>query len=710
MGRTKGLIVPTPPRGSAAAPASCGHSNPSAPACEPGPRRPVEAAEPLPCGDWPSAWTAARAAAASRDFAELRAGLGGLLWLQFDPNEAACSLWRWRAGRARRLTPAGFSVRSRVYEYGGGAFCVTDVGVALVGEADQQLYHLPLTESDAPGALRALSADPDCRYGDLHFAPAWQAVLAVEERREGGAVVHRLVALALEDGARRVLAEGADFYAAPRLSADGRSLAWVEWDRPELPWTATRLCRAQVAVDGSLGAREVLAGGAGEESLQQPIFTDGGRLTCLSDRDGWWRPWAEQDGQWRPVSSVESADAVFHPGAGVECRVDNGAALSTTGTAAWSAPRPMASADHAPAPWQLGTVSHLPLAGGGWLLARLEEGWGLLVERDAAGRERRLAPEFSRFRQLAADARYFYCIAAAPERLPALLAIARDSGAVEILAGGERPLAEAELSRPQSIRFATGDGESAQAFFYAPRNAACSVPAGERPPLVLFLHGGPTSACYPVFDPRIQFWTQRGFAVADLNYRGSSGFGRACRLRLEGAWGDIEVADAVALVRHLGAQGLIDPARAFIRGASAGGYTALCALAFHDVFRGGASLYGVSDPLSLRRATHKFEGDYLDWLIGDPVRDAERYAARTPLHHAGRIRAPLIFFQGGLDAVVVPQQTEAMVAALQDNGVAVEYRLYPEERHGFRQSASLADALQCEWRFYRRLLADRGDA
>ncbi len=693
MSRGKGLIVPTLPRGNAAvdAPAAGGQSTPAA-----------MAAEPLPCGAWPSAWSSERAAAASRDFAELRAGLGGLLWLQFDPNEAACSLWLWRAGRARRLTPPGFSVRSRVYEYGGGAFCLTDAGVALVGEADQQLWWLSVGADGSPGELHGVTANPDCRYGDLQHAPAWQAVLAVEECREGDAVVHRLVSLALHDGARRVLAEGADFYAAPRLSADGRWLAWIEWDRPELPWTATRLCRMALHADGSLGAREVLAGAAGEESLQQPCFAADGRLTCLSDRDGWWRPWIECEGRWRPVDLpvVDKAAPLSTLPLNSAVGWATAPALPTT----WSEPRPMASADHAPAPWQLGTVSHLPLAGGGWLLARLEEGWGLLVERDAAGRERRLAPEFSRFRQLAADARHFYCIAAAPNRLPALLAIARDSGAVEILAGGERPLAEAELSRPQAIRFATGDGESAQAFFYAPRNAACSVPAGERPPLVLFLHGGPTSACYPVFDPRIQFWTQRGFAVADLNYRGSSGFGRACRLRLEGAWGDIEVADAVALVQHLGAQGLVDAARAFIRGASAGGYTALCALAFHDCFRGGASLYGVSDPLALRRATHKFEGDYLDWLIGDPVRDAERYAARTPLAHAGRIRAPLIFFQGGLDAVVVPQQTESMVAALQDNGVAVEYRLYPDERHGFRQAAHLADALEREWQFYCRLL------
>ncbi|MCC6074843.1 alpha/beta hydrolase family protein [Pseudomonas sp. GCM10022188] len=657
---------------------------------------PSSAPHPLACGDWPSGWSAEQAAAASCDFAELRTGLGGLLWLEFDPREAVCSLWLWHAGGARRLSAPGFSVRSRVYEYGGGAFCVVDGGVALVGEADQQVHLLTVAADGTPGALQALTANPDCRYGDLHFAPAWRAVLAVEERREQGAVVHRLVSLALADGTRRVLAEGADFYAAPRLSADGRQLAWIEWDRPELPWTSTRLCRAAVAADGVLGAFEVVAGAAGDQSLQQPAFTADGRLSCLSDRAGWWQPWSEQGGRWTPVSG--------HPAAEVERRVDNGAALSTVDGAGWSESLPMAAADHAPAPWQLGTVSHLPLEQGGWLLARLDEGWGLLVERDGAGRERRLASEFSRFRQLAADATHFYCIAAAPDRLPAVLAIARDSGEWRILAGGAQPLAEAELSRPQSVRFATGEGESAQAFFYPPRNAACTLPVGARPPLVLFLHGGPTSACYPVFDPRIQFWTQRGFAVADLNYRGSSGFGRACRLRLKGAWGDIEVEDACALVRHLGERGLVDAARAFIRGASAGGYTALCALAFHALFRGGASLYGVSDPLALRRATHKFEGDYLDWLIGDPLRDAERYAARTPLYHAGRIAAPVIFFQGGLDAVVVPAQTETMVAALRGNGVAVEYRLYPDERHGFRQADHLADALHREWAFYRELL------
>ncbi|MGH8354275.1 MAG: alpha/beta hydrolase family protein, partial [Pseudomonas sp.] len=264
------------------------------------------------------------------------------------------------------------------------------------------------------------------------------------------------------------------------------------------------------------------------------------------------------------------------------------------------------------------------------------------------------------------------------------------------------------LSRPEPLRFASGAGEWAHAFFYPPRNAAHSGLAGEQPPLLVFLHGGPTSACYPLFDPRIQFWTQRGFAVADLNYRGSSGFGRAYRQRLHGQWGLVDVEDAYALLRHLGESGRVDPARAFIRGASAGGYTALCTLAGGAGFRGGASLYGVSDPLALRRVTHKFEADYLDWLIGDPEREPERYRARTPLYHAGRIQAPLIFFQGGLDTVVPPAQTESMVAALRAQHVPVEYRLYPEERHGFRQAAHLADALEREWRFYRRLLAPAG--
>ncbi|MBN7140265.1 alpha/beta hydrolase family protein, partial [Ectopseudomonas oleovorans] len=244
---------------------------------------------------------------------------------------------------------------------------------------------------------------------------------------------------------------------------------------------------------------------------------------------------------------------------------------------------------------------------------------------------------------------------------------------------------------------ALGEDERCHGFFYAPR------PAAGRPPLVIFLHGGPTSASYPVFDPRIAFWTLRGYAVLDLNYRGSSGYGRAYRLCLAGQWGELEVEDIRAAIDSLASNDSIDPQRVFVRGGSAGGFSALRALVELPQLRGGASLYGVSDPLALRRVTHKFEADYLDWLIGDPEQDAERYRERTPLLQAERIKVPVIFFQGALDSVVVPSQTESMVEALRKRGLPVEYYLFAEERHGFRQAANLAEALRAEHAFYLRL-------
>ncbi len=330
----------------------------------------------------------------------------------------------------------------------------------------------------------------------------------------------------------------------------------------------------------------------------------------------------------------------------------------------------------------------------------LVDGQGYL----AGGNGVPLATGFSRFRQLAADERNDYCIAAGVQSASAVLAIDRGSGAVQVLAGGECGLAEEEVSTPRPLRFAVGAGEWAHAFFYPPRNTRHLGPEGQRPPLLVFCHGGPTSACQPVFDPRIQFWTQRGFAVADLDYRGSSGYGRAYRQRLAGAWGEVDVEDAKALLDHLAGQGLVDRQRAFIRGASAGGFTTLLALVGDTPFRGGASYYGVSDPLVLREKTHKFEADYLDWLIGDPERDAERYRQRTPVLRAGEIGAPVIFFQGGRDAVVVPEQTAAMVTALHAAGRQAECHVYPEEQHGFRRAANLAHALEAELGFYRGLL------
>lgn len=616
-------------------------------------------------------WSAEQAAGASADFAELHAAHGGVLWVAFDPQLARCGLFFCYDGVVCELSPPGFSVRSRVYEYGGGACCATEQGVAFVNERDQQVYRIDIgLDGGAHGTPYRITDQPQCRYGDLSFVPAWQALLAVEESDEGDAVVHRLVRIGL-GGRREVLVEGADFYAAPVADPGGQRLGWIEWDRPHQPWVATRLCQRES------GERiRVLSGEAEDRSLQQPRFDMQGRLWVLSDRAGWWQP--------------ECIDADMK----------------------WDA----ASCDHAPAPWQLGGRTYLPLENDELLLTRFEEGVGVLVgcaartdslAAETAGAhgasyggpstERRLAEGFTRFRSLAADVEHFYCIAGAPDRLPAVLAIRRSDGTVRMLAGGEQPLPEERLSRPQPFSCIVGEGEHCHGFFYAP------VSSAERPPLVIFLHGGPTSACYPMFDPRIAFWTLRGYAVLDLNYRGSSGYGRDYRLRLAGQWGELEVQDIRAAIEAQAEAGRIDPQRVFVRGGSAGGFSALRALIELPMLCGGASLYGVCDPLALRRLTHKFEADYLDWLIGDPEQDGERYRDRTPLLQAERIKAPVIFFQGALDAVVVPSQTESMVEALRQRGLPVQYHLFAEERHGFRQAANLAESLRAEHAFYQHL-------
>ncbi|MBT2339167.1 MULTISPECIES: S9 family peptidase [Pseudomonas] len=592
-------------------------------------------------------FSAAQAVAAGIDFAELRVGALGLFWNEYRPGDGACRIWHWHGSQARCLTPDGFSAASRVYEYGGGSFCLSADGVLFVNEADQQIYRQSLA-TQSPAALTS----GDCRYGDLNVYGA--QVLAVEEQANR----HRLVSIGLADQQRHLLAEGADFYASPTVSADGQRLAWIEWSRPHQPWTATRLMLAERNASG-WGEPRCVAGDDEEASIQQPRFDAANRLYCLTDRGGFWQPW------------VESAQ-------GLE-------------------PLPAAKADHAPAPWQLGGCTWLPLDEQTYLASWTEAGFGRLGLCRTGGRNEDFTGIYTRFRSLALDEQFIYAIAASPTHSSAIIAIDRQSHEVAVLAGGLAPLPAEQVSRPRTLRYPSA-GDQAHGFFYP------AMTAQEKPPLVVFIHGGPTSACYPVFDPRIQYWTHRGFAVADLNYRGSSGYGRAYRQALHLNWGVVDVEDACAVVAYLDDQGLIDGRHAFIRGGSAGGYTTLCALAFHDVFRAGASLYGVSDPVALARATHKFEGDYLDWLIGDPQRDVERYRARTPLLHADQIRTPVIFFQGELDAVVVPQQTRDMVRALEDNGVTVEAHYYPDERHGFRKAANQAHALEHEWLFYRKVM------
>lgn len=612
-------------------------------------------------GHWRSAFSAAAAVAAGTDYADLTCDEQRVLWVEFYPEEGANAVVEWTPAGTRRLTPLGYSVRSRVYEYGGGALCLAGDSLWFVNEADQQLYRQSLDNL----TCEQLTFAADCRYGGLIVDPLRRRIIAVEEQHDGTEVIHRLVAIDWR-GARQLLAEGADFYNSPCLSADGQRLAWIEWQRPELPWTSSTLCWTELDSQGLPGEIERMGD---DESLQQPLFNDHGELLCLTDRTGHWRPWQQiPDQQWRMLPSQE--------------------------------------ADHAPAPWQLNPRHYLALADGWLALSWGEQGYSRLALRHTdRGEERQLTPGYTRFRGLAHNSTGLFCLASSPDCSAAVLHISLASGEVTVLAQAPNALKPEDISRPEPITYPTAQQELAHGFYYPPRNSQAELASGERPPLVIFTHGGPTSACYPVLDNRIQFWTQRGFAVADLNYRGSVGFGRAYRQRLQGNWGVTDTEDVLAAIDHLAQRELIDPERVFIRGQSAGGFTTLNSLVHASGrFRAAASLYGVSDLLQLRAVTHKFEADYIDWLIGDPLTQPERYQERSPLIQAAAISTPTIFFQGLRDAVVLPAQTEQMVAALEEQGVPVQYVRFDEERHGFRQPANLQHVLDTELSFYRMYL------
>ncbi|WP_339648718.1 alpha/beta hydrolase family protein [Halopseudomonas pelagia] len=625
-------------------------------------------------GFWTSSLDAAQAVAAASDYADLVCDEQRLLWVEFHPEDGRSLIHEWTEAGQRCLTPPGYSARSRVYEYGGGALCLASGFLCFVNEDDQQIYVQGLHDLDC----RALTQRGDCRYGALLNDPLRDRLIALEECHTATAVEHRLVAISYA-GERDVITEGADFYNSPCLSPDGLHLAWIEWDRPHLPWTQTRLMSAVLNDRGQIVSKKSIPSAQPEvsqpeaflpEAFQQPQFDSSGELLCLTDRSGYWLPW----------------------------RVLADGGLESV---------PSQTADHAPAPWQLNPRHVLGLANGWLALSWLEGGYGhLALRHNTSAEERRLAHGYQRFRSLASNGRWLFCVAGSALCSAAIVRIDLHTHALQIIREVPAALPAEEVSQPQRLLYMSGGGDIAHGYFYPPCNCIHASPE-TLPPLLIFTHGGPTSATYAVLDNRIQYWTQRGFAVADLNYRGSVGFGRAYRQRLQGQWGVIDVEDVLAAIDHLVAAGRVDAAKVFIRGSSAGGYTTLCSLvAAGGRFRAAASLYGVSDPLRLRANTHKFEADYIDWLIGDPACDPERYLARSPLERAAEITTPVIFFQGLQDGVVLPEQTERMVAALQTHGVPVECLTFADERHGFRAAQTLRSVLEHELAFYQRWLQD----
>jgi dipeptidyl aminopeptidase/acylaminoacyl peptidase len=614
-----------------------------------------------PCGSWLSPVTAARVAAGVRPVSAPRLVDGRVLWLQALPEEGGrlAVASAGADGTRRILTAAPFNARSRVHEYGGGAYAAAGDTVWFSNHADNLVY---AQQGDA--APVALTADGRQRHADFELDARHRRLVAVrEDHGVEGEPRNTLVALSLDGGASTTLAEGADFYASARISPEGRRIAWLSWNHPDMPWQGTELWLAAFADDGSLMHASRRAGGPGE-SLCQPVWAPDGRLYVVSDRSGFWNLYRLEVGGLVPVCAM---DAEFGLPQWVFAQSSYG----------------FASADEIIATCRENAISRL---------LRIDVRTGVATP---------IATPFEDIVELrVADG--VAVLEAGTPTMPACIArVSLADGAMTVLARSAEELPDAaSLSVPRAVSFPSANGRTAHAFHYPPRNAGFRVLDGERPPLIVIGHGGPTGMASNTLKLATQFWTSRGFAVLDVNYGGSTGFGRKYRELLSGQWGVVDVEDCVAGARWLVAQGLADPDRLAIRGGSAGGYTTLAALAFHDVFKAGASYYGVGDLRALDAETHKFESRYNNDLLA-PFPERERlYDERSPIHAADRISCPVIFFQGLDDKVVLPAQSESMVAAMRAQHIPVAYLAFEGEGHGFRRKETVQRTLEAELSFY----------
>ena len=635
--------------------------------------------ETLPYGAWRSPIASELIVGDSIGLGDILGDGGDIYWIEGRPSEGGRNVLVRRTpdGIVADVTPAPYSARTRVHEYGGGAASVRDGAVFFSNFADQRLYRWEAGAAPTPVTPAAVSGS-SWRYADGWFdAPRRRWVGVREAHDADGRVDNALVAVDLaQPGAGRILAQGRDFYASPKLSPDGSRLAWLCWDHPNMPWAGTELWLAEIADDGALAVPHLVAGGPAE-SIFQPQFSPDGILHFVSDRTGWWN-------LYRCAPGGDSA----HP----------------------LCPR---EAEFGQPQWVFGQSTYAFLLADQLVCAYVEDGRDHLARLDiGSGRLTAIATRFTDFGQVRVAGGRIVCRAGSPSDPPAIVAIDPASGAAETLRQSAPAAGDDKLRRyfsaPVHVAFPTGQGRTAHAHYYPPGNPDYAPPEHEKPPLVVKCHGGPTAAGSTVLSLGIQYWTSRGIAVLDVDYGGSTGYGRAYRERLKGAWGVVDVEDCVNATRHVIAEGLADGERAVITGGSAGGYTVLAALArsdqFGDVFRGGASYYGVSDIAALARDTHKFESRYLDWLIGPYPERADLYRERSPLTHADRLSRPVIFFQGADDRVVPPNQTEMMVEALRRRGIPTGYLLFAGEQHGFRRADNIKRALDAELYFYASLI------
>ncbi len=617
-------------------------------------------------GAWKSPLTADVILASSIGLGAIALDGEDIYWLESRPSEKGRNvLVRYQAnGEHKDVTPAPFNVRTRVHEYGGGAFLVRDGIIYFSNFGDRRIYRQVLGQNPEP-----LTPKNSLRYADFVLDEDRNRLIAVGEdhQREGQEPENLLVTIDLNSGDVAPLLRGSDFYTSPRLSPNHQQLAWISWEHPNLPWDSTQLWLADISPSGALEQCRCIAGQDQIESINEPKWSPEGQLYFSSDRSGWWNLYRLDAETIEALYPLEAEFAYPHWVFGLSTYVFSGA----------------------------NQISCTYNQGGYWHLAQLDLDTKKLTS---------IPTDYSNFSCLASNGKTLLFLGSSPTQASMACAMELSNQKTKILKrSSDLELDPGYLSIPEALSFPTENGHIAHAWYYPPQNKDFQAIEAELPPLLVKSHGGPTAQASNSLSLRVQYWTSRGFGYLDVNYGGSTGYGRAYRQRLDGAWGVVDVADCIHGAQFLVNQGRVDGNKLVISGGSAGGYTTLAALTFHDCFKAGASYYGVSDLEALARDTEKFESRYLDRLIGKYPEEIDLYQRRSPINFTEQLSCPVVFFQGLEDKVVPPNQTEMMVEALQAKGLPVAYVLFPEEQHGFRIAANIKRALEGEFYFYAQI-------
>lgn len=594
-------------------------------------------------------------------------------WTESRPMEkgrtvlVACKI----DGKPYDLSPAEFNVRNAVHEMGGGAAIISEGFAYFSNIADHRLYKQKLDSKKAV----AISKPGPFRYADYCHDKKRNRLIVVKEDHsyEGEEPINSLDVLPIDgEHEAEMLLAGSDFFSSPRISPDGRLLAWLTWNHPNMPWDETKLWTGNLGNDGSLSNMQLVAGGNGE-SIMQPEWGPDGTLYFISDKSGWWNLHASYSGLVEPL---------------LEMNVEFGAPQ-----------------------WAFGASNYAVVSANKIICTYTKDGFWHLAEFDTDSRTlSEIETEYKDFWYLRHSGEYIAFQGGGPDRFQEIVAMHLPTRKTTTLKRSSTCQVDPSyLSHAQPIEFPTENGKTAYAFFYPAKNKDFEAPEGTLPPLIVHSHGGPTGATGSNLDLEMQFWTSRGFALVDVNYGGSTGYGREFRERLKGNWGIVDVDDCVNAAKYLIDSGKVDPNRVAISGGSAGGFTTLSALAFRKLFKAGASYYGVADLESLVRDTHKFESRYLDSLIGPFPAKKNIYDERSPVMHAEKIDCPVIFFQGLEDKIVPPSQSEAMVNALRKRGVPLAYLSFEGEQHGFRRSETQQKCISSELTFFCKIFGIERD-